>query len=134
MKQPSDQPPLEVERLSRPRAILVTVFLLISLNYFIWRLGTFNEEAYIFSIVIYCAEVFGIMTTLLHLFMTWNLTVRRSPPILENRTVDVFVPTYNESVDMVRRTLILRKACTMTAKSGCWMMETGMKCASLPTS
>lgn len=123
MKQPSDQPPLEVERLSRPRAILVTVFLLISLNYFIWRLGTFNEEAYIFSIVIYCAEVFGIMTTLLHLFMTWNLTVRRSPPILENRTVDVFVPTYNESVDMVRRTLISAKSMHYDCKV--WLLDDG---------
>jgi cellulose synthase (UDP-forming) len=123
MNEPADTPPIEVERLSRSRAILVAIFLLISLNYFTWRLGTFNEEAYIFSIVIYCAEIFGIMTTLLHLFMTWNLTVRHSPPILENRTVDVFVPTYNESVDMLRRTLISAKSMRYSCKV--WLLDDG---------
>lgn len=122
-KPAAPSPPLEVERLSRPRAILVVIFLLVSLNYFTWRLGTFNEEAYVFSIVIYCAEFFGIITTLLHLFMTWNLTVRRSPPILENRTVDVFVPTYNESVDMLRRTLISAKGMRYNCKI--WLLDDG---------
>lgn len=123
MSNPADQPPLQIERLSRSRAILVTVFLLVSVNYFTWRLGTFNEAAYIFSIVMYCAEVFGIMTTLLHLFMTWNLTVRHSPPVLENRTVDVFVPTYNESVDMLRRTLIAAKSMQYDCKV--WLLDDG---------
>lgn len=114
---------MEIEKLGRARAILIVIYLLIAANYFIWRLGTFNDAAYIFSIVIYSAEVFGIMTTLLHLFMTWNLTVRRSPPVLEGRSIDVFVPTYNEPVDMLRRTLIAAKG--MSYPCRIWLLDDG---------
>lgn len=116
-------PEFEVETLDRSRAILIIVFLLVSANYFVWRLGTFNENAYVFSLVIYGAEAFGIMTTLLHLFMTWRLTVRISPPVLENRTVDVFVPTYNEPVDMLRRTLISARSLRYPCKI--WLLDDG---------
>ncbi|MCK4706026.1 MAG: glycosyltransferase, partial [Gammaproteobacteria bacterium] len=79
--------------------------------------------AFIFSVVVYCAELFGIMTTLLHLFMTWNLTVRTSPPQLEGKTVDVFVPTYNEPAEMLRRTLLAAKGMRYDCKI--WLLDDG---------
>lgn len=114
---------VEVESLDRYRTVLIGIFLLVAANYIVWRVGTFNDEAYVFSLVVYAAEVFGIMTTLLHLFMTWNLTVRTSPPVLDDRTVDVFVPTYNEPPEMLRRTLLAAKGMKYPCKV--WLLDDG---------
>jgi cellulose synthase/poly-beta-1,6-N-acetylglucosamine synthase-like glycosyltransferase len=54
-------------------------------------------------------RLFGLVTGLLYLLMTYRLTLRTSPPPLTNVSVDVFIPTYNESVDLVRRTLVAAK-------------------------
>lgn len=72
----------------------------------VWRLGTFNPEAPVLSRVLYGAELFGFTTALLHIFMCWRLSERHAGPPRVVRTVDVFIPTYNESVDLVRKTLM----------------------------
>ncbi|GCB02235.1 cellulose synthase catalytic subunit [UDP-forming] [Sulfuriferula multivorans] len=38
--------------------------------------------------------------------MTWRLTVRIAPPASRGLSVDVFIPTFNEPVQLVRRTLL----------------------------
>jgi cellulose synthase (UDP-forming) len=38
--------------------------------------------------------------------MVWNPTIRKSLPPLQNKTVDVLIPTYNESLDILRITLL----------------------------
>ncbi|MES2366975.1 MAG: cellulose synthase catalytic subunit [Pseudomonadota bacterium] len=38
--------------------------------------------------------------------MTWRLTVRIAPPAPRGLSVDVFIPTFNEPVQLVRRTLL----------------------------
>ena len=67
--------PLEI-----PRRILVGAFIIVSVWYLVWRLGTFNPEAAVFSWVVYGAEVFGFCTALLHIFMCWRLSERNAPP------------------------------------------------------
>lgn len=87
------------------RVFVILLYLAVSLWYFHWRLGSFNPEAMVFSWVLYCAEVFGLCTNLLHIFMTWRLTTREPPHASPGLSVDVFIPTINEPVDLVRRTL-----------------------------
>ncbi len=121
----TDSPDRKVayEPLSIPRRILVWVFIVVAFWYLIWRLGTFNPDARAFSIVIYCAEVFGFATALLHFFMVWRMTRRVAPPAPPGLTVDVLIPTYNESLELVRRTV--SAAVRMDYPHRTWLLDDG---------
>lgn len=85
----------------------ITVCTGIYLIYYLWwRLGTFNPAAMIFSIVFFAAEAHGIMNFLLFSFMTWRLKEEQPLPPSAPVKVDVFVPTYNESIEILEATLI----------------------------
>ncbi|MCW8959132.1 MAG: glycosyltransferase, partial [Gammaproteobacteria bacterium] len=76
-----------------------------------------------FSLLIYGAELFGFMTALLHIFMTWRLKCRVSPPVPEGLRVAVFIPTFDESEDLVRNTLIA--ALHMDYPHETWLLDDG---------
>jgi len=95
---------LRGERLRRfiaVAAIAVTVY------YLYWRVTeTFNPNALLFSWVLYVAELFGFITTFLFYFSVWKPISRTPPPPIPDRRVDVLIPTYNESVSVLRKTLL----------------------------
>jgi len=109
--------------ITRVRALVVVSFLLYAPYYLIWRLGTFNPESPFFSWLIWSAEVFGYLTAVLHIFMVSRLTspVATLPP--KGLTVDVFVPTYNESVNLLRHTLLA--ATRMEYPHQTWLLDDG---------
>ncbi|MDE2089420.1 MAG: glycosyltransferase [Gammaproteobacteria bacterium] len=113
------------QSLEPARQILVVVYLAVALWYFLWRLGTFNPEALAFSWVIYLAEAYGIVTVLLHLFMTWHLAERVAPAPGAGLTVDVFIPTLNEPLGMLRRTLLA--ALHMDYPHRTWVLDDGAR-------
>lgn len=115
--------PIEYESLNGFQTLLVVIFLGVAAWYLTWRLDTFNEQALGFSILLYGAELFGMLTTLLHLFMTWRLRIRISPPPPPGFKVDVFIPTYNESVELVRNTLVA--AIHMDYPHETWLLDDG---------
>ena len=82
-----------------------------------------SADAPIFSAIIYGAEIYGFLTALLHLMMTWRLTIRESPPCPQGMSVDVFIPTYNEPVDLVRKTLLAAKH--MDYPHETWLLDDG---------
>ena len=113
------------QSLEPARQVLVVVYLAVAGWYFLWRLGTFNPQALVFSWVIYVAEVYGILTVLLHLFMTWNLSERQAPAPGAGLTVDVFIPTLNEPLGMLRRTLLA--AIHMDYPHRTWVLDDGAR-------
>lgn len=112
-----------IETLHPAQKALVFVFLAVAGTYLVWRAGTLNPAAPVFSGLIYGAELFGFVTALLHLFMVWGLTVRRAPPPEPGLNVDVFVPTYNEPVDLLRRTLLAAR--NMDYPHQTWLLDDG---------
>jgi len=108
---------------SRPRYAVVVVYTLVALAYVVWRAGTLNPDAPIFSALVFGAELFGIVTMFLLLLITWRLPNRRAPPPPHGLTVDVFVTTYNEPVDVVRRTLLA--AVGMDHAHQTWLLDDG---------
>ncbi|HEX7970882.1 MAG TPA: glycosyltransferase family 2 protein [Thiobacillus sp.] len=114
---------------SRPlhpaRQFVVLLFIVVGFWYLHWRLGTFNEIHPVFSRILYAAEVFGFVTALLNVFMTWRLTVRRAPPPVAGLKIDVFIPTYNEDVEMVRRTALAARA--MDYPHQTWILDDGAR-------
>lgn len=117
------QQPTRFERMSLPSQLLVLVYVVLAVVYLGWRATTLNPEAPIFSWLVYGAELFGFATTLLHFFMVWRLTVRVSPPPPTGMTVDVFVPTYNEPVEIVRRTLLAVR--NIDYPHATWLLDDG---------
>ena len=78
-----------------------------SIRYLGWRIGhSFNYDALWFSIPLFIAELHGFIEATLFFFMVINPTKRKPLPPLQNRTVDVLVPTYDEPADVLRITLL----------------------------
>lgn len=109
--------------ITRLRALVVLAFLIYAPYYLFWRLSTLNPEAPFFSWLIWGAEVFGYLTAVLHIFMVSRLTspVAITPP--KDLTVDVLVPTYNESVNLLRHTLLA--ATRMEYPHQTWLLDDG---------
>lgn len=105
------------------RTIVIAAYLIYAPYYLYWRLGTFNPDALIFSWTIWLAELFGYLTAVLHVFMVARLTSPVAPPAPDGLRVDVFVTTYNESVDLLRHTL--RAAVKMDYPHQTWLLDDG---------
>jgi len=118
-------PSVSYEPLSLPRRLVAWAFMACALWYLSWRATTLNPEAYIFSWVLYGAELFGFVTAMLHLFMSWRLTVRTSPPVPDGISVDIFIPTINESEAIVRRTLLAAR--NMDYPHETWLLDDGKR-------
>ncbi len=109
--------------LSLIQKVVVLSFILVAGWYLNWRLTVFNPDAPIFSLIFYLAELFGFVTALLHIFMLWRLTKHHSLPAEKGLSVDVFVPTLNEPVDLIRKTL--RAAQNMDYPHETWLLDDG---------
>ena len=105
------------------RALVVLLFLAYAPYYLIWRLGTFNPDAPVFSWLIWGAEVFGYVTAVLHVFMVSHLTSPDSEPAPGGYSVDVFIPTYNESAKLLRHTMLA--AMRMDCPHRTWLLDDG---------
>jgi cellulose synthase (UDP-forming) len=80
--------------------------LLLGIAYLTWRYAfSLNRHALWFAIPLVLAETYGFLNTALFVFMMWRPIRRVSPEPLEGGTVDVFITTYNEPVDLVRLTI-----------------------------
>jgi cellulose synthase (UDP-forming) len=102
---------------------LLWLFAITAIFYFHWRIYTLNPDAIIFSSLMLAAEVYGIATGIAHFMMTWRLSVRKSTQPRSGQTVDVFIPTYNESLDIVSRTIAA--AVKMDYPHTTWVLDDG---------
>jgi cellulose synthase (UDP-forming) len=109
------------------RIVLILLYVAVALWYLHWRIGSFNPDALTFSWVLYAAEVFGFFTSLLLLFMTWRLTQREPPLPPSDLRVDVFIPTINEPLELVRRTALA--AIHMSYPHRTWLLDDGDRVA-----
>src|SRR5688572_11050389 len=85
------------------RAVAVTS-LVFSIYYLAWRLAfSLNTDALALSLVLWSAEAYGVLQLGLFLFTVWEPVWRRpkaAPPGLD---VVVFVTTFNESLELLRK-------------------------------
>ncbi|WP_042805939.1 glycosyltransferase [Thioalkalivibrio sp. ALE19] len=115
--------PSEYESLTFPQRGLILFYLAVAGFYLIWRFTTLNPEALAFSWLVYGAEIYGVLTMVMHVIMNWRLSVHTPPPAPEGLKVDILVPTYNEPEAVVRRTLL---ACVrMDYTHETWLLDDG---------
>lgn len=100
----------------RPDLRLALMFLSagVSLRYILWRgnytLGLDKPGDLALAFSLFAAEVYGVIVLLAGYFQTVVLRPRRPVPLPDDTMrwpwVDVMIPTYDESAEIVRRTLI----------------------------
>lgn len=74
--------------------------------YLVWRVGwTMNWPAWWVAVPLLAAEAHGYATYLLYLMMTWDQRPIPRRPIRPGRTVDLFIPTYNEPYEVLALTV-----------------------------
>jgi cellulose synthase (UDP-forming) len=106
-------------------------------RYLFYRFSyTLNLDGWVngfFSILLFAAELYAVATLLLSYFQTLQLKERRSIdlsafPVDRWFTVDVFIPTYNEDVAIVRKTALAAMAIDYPAdKKQVYVLDDGRK-------
>jgi cellulose synthase (UDP-forming) len=88
-------------------------------------LYTINVDALGFSLAVYAAEVHGFVSLFLYFHQVWALRGRRVVDPPEGLTVDVFITTYNEDVDLLRQTV--RAAVAMRYPHRTFVLDDGRR-------
>jgi cellulose synthase (UDP-forming) len=105
----TSQPTLR-HSINRVLIVLATIF---SLRYFYWRAhATMVPVAKWFFYLFLLAELLSFLETVLFYFTAWKFTCHRPRPPLPDRTVDVYIATYNESVGLLRDTVVCSMSMT----------------------
>jgi cellulose synthase (UDP-forming) len=105
------------------RHTISVIFLCTSLIYLAWRLTVFNPEAPIFSVVFYLSEVIGFFLAASMIVVAWRYRFRAPVEATPGLAVDVFIPTYNEPVEMIRRTVLA--AMRIRYPHETWLLDDG---------
>ncbi len=105
--------------------LLAVVAVAFGLVYIGWRWsGTVAWEAWWIAVPLVLAETYSLGETVLYALTMWNARRRApAPPAPEGLSVDVFVTTYNEPVDLVLRTAIAAR--DMTYPHATWILDDG---------
>jgi len=92
------------------RKIVILATSVVALSYLFYRgiytLNLTTTYASIASILLYVGEWYGVINMLLYFVQVWVVYEPPQRPVPVGKTVDVFVPTYNEDPDMLRTTLL----------------------------
>ena len=107
--------------------VLVTLTLILGFNYIAWRwLFSANWAAWPIAVPLLLAETYSFIDALLFGTTMWRLKERdEAPPPPEGATVDVFITTYNEPVDMVMTTALAAKAIHYPHET--WVLDDGAR-------
>ena len=97
--------------LARVLAVLTVAF---GVVYIGWRwTGTINWGAWWIAVPLVVAETYSLSESVLYALTMWNARRRPAPPETPvGRTVDVFITTYNEPLELVMRTAIAARDLT----------------------
>jgi cellulose synthase (UDP-forming) len=94
--------------ITRVTIVLAIVF---TARYFYWRFtATVNPAARWFFYAFLIAETLNFIESLLFYVTTWSPTRHARPELLPGRTVDVFITTYDEPVELLRETVLCATA------------------------
>jgi len=104
---------------------IVVLTAILGLNYVLWRwLFSVHWAAWWIAVPLVIAETYSLIDSLLFGLAMWRLKERGDPPPAPpERTVDVFIATYNEPVELVVATARAAKAITYPHET--WILDDG---------
>lgn len=88
--------------------LMVVLTLILGVNYIGWRwAASLNWDAWWIAVPLIAAETYSLIDVLLFGMTVWRVKERTgAPPARPDATVDVFVTTYNEPLEMVMNTAL----------------------------
>ncbi|MDJ0325479.1 glycosyltransferase [Cryobacterium sp. PH31-AA6] len=105
--------------------VLVLLTIVLGVNYVGWRwLYSLNWDAWWIAVPLVAAETYSLIDVCLFGMTMWRARGRLAPPLpAENATVDVFITTYNEPIDMVMATATAARAIRFPHLT--WILDDG---------
>lgn len=118
--------PISPRRLAVIRVIVVLTAVA-GVNYVAWRwLFSVHWGAWWIAVPLVIAETYSLIDSLLFGLAMWRITDRGEPaPAPPGRTVDVFITTYNEPVDLVMRTALAARGIRYPHET--WILDDGSR-------
>ena len=107
--------------------LVVVLTVLTGLNYIAWRwMSSLNWDAWWIALPLVAAETYSLIDVMLFGMTVWNLKIRKGaaePP--RDATVDVFITTYNEDLDMVLTTALAAQK--IRHPHSTWILDDGAR-------
>lgn len=104
--------------------LAVVLAVVASIRYFGWRATeTMNPAAVWFFYLFFAAELVAFGEVVLFYLTTWRRRHHSPEPALPGRSVDVFIPTYNEPIAVLRDTVVC--AVSMRYPHTTWVLDDG---------
>ena len=99
------------------------------LTYLAWRLtSTFDGAELALALPLVVVELSSLIAFAGFAFLTWSVRPSRRPPLLATPSVDIYVATYNEPIDVLRPTLLACLALDYPNAS-VWLLDDGRRAA-----
>ncbi|HEV7949731.1 MAG TPA: glycosyltransferase [Glaciihabitans sp.] len=107
--------------------VVVLLTVVLGINYVTWRwFFSLNWDAWWIAIPLVAAETYSLIDVTLFGLTMWRARTRPlPPPPSEDATVDVFITTYNEPIDLVMATAIAAKNITFPHTT--WILDDGAR-------
>ncbi|TDL42248.1 glycosyltransferase family 2 protein [Microbacterium oleivorans] len=106
--------------------VLALLSVLLGVNYVAWRwLASVNWEAWWIAVPLVIAETYSLIDTVLFAVTMWRARERPRPAAPPQGTVDVFITTYNEPLDMVMATALAAKRISYPHET--WILDDGAR-------
>ena len=107
------------------KRLAIVTYLLLTLLYIVWRCSyTLNPDQMVASVIFLCVDIIMCFSGILFVISLWR---KPHHPVLDESdepfSVDVFVPTYNESCEMLESTL--RHCIDMEYPHQTWLLDDG---------
>jgi cellulose synthase (UDP-forming) len=107
--------------------LVVMLTVILGLNYVAWRwAASLNWDAWWIAVPLVLAETYSLIDVLLFGLTVWKLKIRSGAPVPpRDATVDVFITTYNEPLDMVMTTAMA--ALRIRHPHSTWILDDGAR-------
>jgi cellulose synthase/poly-beta-1,6-N-acetylglucosamine synthase-like glycosyltransferase len=93
------------EKYKLTRRVLAVFYLLVYLVYLVWRLTIFAQHSFLLSFFYFIAECFGFILSLTIILNSWKYKHRESIIASSGLEVDVFILTYQEPIEVIKKTI-----------------------------
>lgn len=107
--------------------LIVVLTIALGVNYIAWRWAeSLNWDAWWIAVPLVAAETYSLIDVVLFGMTVWRLKLRDgAPPAPAGATVDVFITTYNEPLDLVMTTALAAKR--IRHPHSTWILDDGAR-------